>query len=190
MAVLTNLGILVFFKYADFILTDVDFLLARAHIQQIPIPLITLPLGISFFTFHSLSYVIDIYRKQAKAQRNPVNLALYISLFPQLVAGPIIRYHDVCDQITERKVNLDKFAEGVRRFVIGLGKKMLIANTLAVVADKIFGINLHELTPSVAWLGTLCYTLQIYFDFSGYSDMAIGLVQRLSLYTARRQQGR
>ncbi len=175
MAVLTNLGILVFFKYADFILTDVDFLLARAHIQQIPIPLITLPLGISFFTFHSLSYVIDIYRKQAKAQRNPVNLALYISLFPQLVAGPIIRYHDVCDQITERKVNLDKFAEGVRRFVIGLGKKMLIANTLAVVADKIFGINLHELTPSVAWLGTLCYTLQIYFDFSGYSDMAIGL---------------
>jgi alginate O-acetyltransferase complex protein AlgI len=92
-----------------------------------------------------------------------------------LVAGPIIRYHDVCDQITERKVNLDKFAEGVRRFVIGLGKKMLIANTLAVVADKIFGINLHELTPAVAWLGTLCYTLQIYFDFSGYSDMAIGL---------------
>lgn len=175
LAVLVNLGILVFFKYADFILTEVDYVLAHAHLSQIPIPLINLPLGISFFTFHSLSYVIDIYRKQAKAQRNPINLALYISLFPQLVAGPIIRYHDVCDQITERKVNLDKFAEGVRRFVIGLGKKMLIANTLAVVADKIFGINLHELTPAVAWLGTLCYTLQIYFDFSGYSDMAIGL---------------
>ena len=175
MAIIVNLGILVFFKYADFILTDIDYLLAHAHLTQIPIPLITLPLGISFFTFHSLSYVIDIYRKQAKAQRNPVNLALYISLFPQLVAGPIIRYHDVSDQITDRKVNLDKFAEGTRRFVIGLGKKMLIANTLALVADKIFGINLHELTPSVAWLGVLCYTLQIYFDFSGYSDMAIGL---------------
>lgn len=175
MAVFVNLGILVFFKYADFILTEVDLVLAKLHIQQIPIPLITLPLGISFFTFHSLSYVIDIYRKQAKAQGNPINLALYISLFPQLVAGPIIRYHDVSDQITERKVNVEKFAEGTRRFVIGLGKKMLIANTMAAVADKVFGMNLHELTPSVAWLGTICYTLQIYFDFSGYSDMAIGL---------------
>jgi alginate O-acetyltransferase complex protein AlgI len=175
MAVFVNLGILVFFKYFDFILTEVDIVLAKLHLQQIPIAPISLPLGISFFTFHSLSYVIDIYRKQAKAQRNPINLALYISLFPQLVAGPIIRYHDVCGQITERKVTLDKFAEGTRRFVIGLGKKMLIANTVGAVADKVFGMNLHELTPGVAWLGTICYTLQIYFDFSGYSDMAIGL---------------
>jgi alginate O-acetyltransferase complex protein AlgI len=174
-AVITNLGILAFFKYSGFFETNVNQLLQWTHIGALSFKAPSLPLGISFFTFHSLSYVIDVYRRQAVAQRNPVNLALYISLFPQLVAGPIIRYHDVSDQLTERTVTVDKFAEGVRRFISGLGKKMLIANTLAGPADQIFGLPPNELTAGLAWLGTVCYTLQIYFDFSGYSDMAIGL---------------
>jgi len=174
-AVLGNLGILAFFKYAGFIETNLNCLLTSANWTTIQIQNIPLPLGISFFTFHSLSYVIDVYRKQAKAQRNPINLALYISLFPQLIAGPIIRYHDVCDQLTERSVTLNKFAEGVRRFVSGLGKKVLIANVLAGPADQIFGLPAGQLTVGLSWLGIICYTLQIYFDFSGYSDMAIGL---------------
>lgn len=175
LAVISNLGLLCFFKYIGFIETNLNYLFAFLHLHPLRIHNVALPLGISFFTFHSLSYVIDVYRKQAVAQRNPINLALYISLFPQLVAGPIIRYHDVCDQLTERTVNLDKFAEGVRRFVSGLGKKMLIANVVAVPADKIFGLPPTELTTGLAWLGAVCYMLQIYFDFSGYSDMAIGL---------------
>ncbi len=175
LAVLFNLSLLATFKYAAFLTSNLNALLPALHVHPLRVPAIALPLGISFFTFHSLSYVIDVYRKQAKAQRNPINLALYISLFPQLVAGPIIRYHDVCDQLTKRSITLDKFAEGVRRFSFGLGKKMLIANTLAVPCDKIFALPSNELTTSIAWLGVLCYTLQIYFDFSGYSDMAIGL---------------
>lgn len=175
LTVIVNLGLLAFFKYSGWIVANLNNALTAAGQQTINLPPVDLPLGISFFTFHALSYVIDIYRKQAKAQRNPVNLALYISLFPQLVAGPIIRYHDVCDQLTERIVSVDKFAEGVRRFVTGLGKKMLIANTVAVPVDKIFGLSNSQLTPELAWLGAVCYMLQIYFDFSGYSDMAIGL---------------
>jgi alginate O-acetyltransferase complex protein AlgI len=175
LAVCVNLGLLSYFKYAGFFQANLNHLLGLAHLAALTGKTPPLPLGISFFTFHSLSYVIDVYRRQAKAQRNPVNLALYISLFPQLVAGPIIRYHDVCDQLTERSVNINKFAEGVRRFVTGLGKKMLIANVLAGPADQIFGLPGAELSTSVAWLGIICYTLQIYFDFSGYSDMAIGL---------------
>jgi alginate O-acetyltransferase complex protein AlgI len=175
LAVVANLGLLAFFKYIGFIESNLNSLFAILHVHAIHVHHVTLPLGISFFTFHSLSYVIDVYRKQAIAQRNPINLALYISLFPQLVAGPIIRYHDVCDQLTDRAVNLDKFAEGVRRFVCGLGKKMLIANVVAGPVDQIFGLPSQELTAGLAWLGAVCYTLQIYFDFSGYSDMAIGL---------------
>jgi alginate O-acetyltransferase complex protein AlgI len=175
LAVLFNLSLLATFKYAAFLTSDLNSVLRVLHVHLLRLPQIALPLGISFFTFHSLSYVIDVYRRQAKAQRNPINLALYISLFPQLVAGPIIRYHDVSDQLTKRSITLDKFAEGVRRFCFGLGKKMLIANTLALPCDKIFALPTNELTTSIAWLGVLCYTLQIYFDFSGYSDMAIGL---------------
>jgi alginate O-acetyltransferase complex protein AlgI len=174
-AVIVNLGLLAFFKYAGFVETNVNHLLELGHFPLLTGKAPPLPLGISFFTFHSLSYVIDVYRGQAQAQRNPINLALYISLFPQLIAGPIIRYHDVCDQLTERTITVNKFAEGVRRFVTGLGKKMLIANVVAVPADQIFGLPGSELSTSLAWLGCVCYTLQIYFDFSGYSDMAIGL---------------
>jgi alginate O-acetyltransferase complex protein AlgI len=136
---------------------------------------IHLPIGISFFTFIALSYVIDVYRREVTVQKNPFSVGLYISFFPYLLAGPIIRYHDVADQILRRTVTSAKMASGIRRFIVGLGKKVLVANTLAAVADKIFSLNADQFTPGLAWLGILCYTLQIYFDFSGYSDMAIGL---------------
>jgi alginate O-acetyltransferase complex protein AlgI len=134
-----------------------------------------MPIGISFFTFQAMSYVIDVYRGQASVQRSPLRLALYISLFPQLIAGPIVRYADVAQQLLERAVSLERFAEGVERFVVGLAKKLVVANSLAVVADSVFEIPDGGLSCSVAWLGAVCYVFQIYFDFSGYSDMAIGL---------------
>jgi alginate O-acetyltransferase complex protein AlgI len=122
-----------------------------------------------------MSYVVDVYRRDAAAQSNPVNIGLYIALFPQLIAGPIVRYHDIAAQLVQRHVRLDDLSYGIERFVVGLGKKVLIANQVAVVADKVFGLPTGSLPPGIAWLGVLCYTLQIYFDFSGYSDMAIGL---------------
>ncbi|MGC3966254.1 MAG: MBOAT family O-acyltransferase [Pirellulales bacterium] len=122
-----------------------------------------------------MSYVIDVYRGEVPAQRNPINTALYVAFFPQLIAGPIVRYRDAALQINERQESIDQFAEGVRRFVIGLGKKVLLANSVAVVADAVFLIPDDSLSCGVAWLGAVCYTLQIYFDFAGYSDMAIGL---------------
>jgi alginate O-acetyltransferase complex protein AlgI len=144
---------------------------------------IRLPIGISFFTFQALSYVIDVQRREAPAQRNPLDIALYVALFPQLVAGPIVRYRDVAVQLVQRVVTRASFAYGIRRFVIGLGKKMLIANVCAEAADGVFGgagtdlagVPGAELYPALAWLALVAYTLQIYFDFSGYSDMAIGL---------------
>ncbi|GIK85347.1 MAG: alginate regulatory protein [Betaproteobacteria bacterium] len=174
-AVAGNLGLLAVFKYADFLTANVNAALAAAGAQPLPLPGIALPIGISFFTFQALSYVIDVYRREVAVQRNPLDLGLYIALFPQLIAGPIVRYHDVAAQIAERSVTRAGFAYGVQRFVIGLGKKVLIANTLAVQADLVFSIPPDQLTASVAWFGLVCYTLQIYFDFSGYSDMAIGL---------------
>jgi len=174
-AVVINIGLLVFFKYANFIVDNLNVLLGGMNLSPILIPAIALPIGISFFTFHALSYVIDVYRRAAPAQRSLFNIGLYISLFPQLIAGPIIRYHDIAHQLVERTVTRTGFAYGVERFVVGLGKKVLIANSLAVPADLIFSIPGDQLTTPVAWLGVLCYALQIYFDFSGYSDMAIGL---------------
>lgn len=175
LTIAADLCVLAWFKYAGFLEQNVNFLFKAIQAPQLVFGDVHLPLGISFFVFHSLSYVVDVFRGVAKAQRNPFNMALYISLFPQLVAGPIVRYHDICDQLTERTHSIDKAAEGVRRFVTGLAKKMLIANALAVPADQIFGLPGNELSTSVAWLGAICYTFQIYFDFSGYSDMAIGL---------------
>src|SRR6185295_17919787 len=139
------------------------------------VPRVLLPIGISFFTFHAISYVVDVYRGDATAQKSPVHAALYLLLFPQLIAGPIIRYRDIADQLARRLVTVDDFAYGVRRFVIGLAKKVLIANVVAGPADQMFGLAPAELDPARAWLGVACYTLQIYFAFSGYSDMAIGL---------------
>jgi len=144
-------------------------------LRTLRLPDIALPIGISFFTFHALSYVIDVYRRVVPAQRSLFNIGLYISLFSQLIAGPIIRYHDVANQLEQRSVSRGDFAYGVERFVVGLGKKVLIANSLAGPGDLVFSIPGDQLTLPVAWLGLACYTLQIYFDFSGYSDMAIGL---------------
>jgi alginate O-acetyltransferase complex protein AlgI len=174
-AVIVNIGLLATFKYSDFFADNLNAVLVRLHVQPLTVPRIALPIGISFFTFHALSYVIDVYRRTVPVQRNPFNIGLYISLFSQLIAGPIIRYHDVARQLDERRVTRADFAYGVERFIVGLGKKVLIANSLAGPADLIFPIPGDQLTLPVAWLGLACYTLQIYFDFSGYSDMAIGL---------------
>lgn len=175
LTIFADLSLLAYFKYAGFLASNLNNLLMGIQAPALEIGKVHLPLGISFFVFHSLSYVVDVYRKVARAQRNPFNMALYISLFPQLIAGPIVRYHDICEQLTERTVNIEKFSEGIRRFATGLAKKMLIANALAVPADRIFSLANNELTAPVAWLGAICYTFQIYFDFSGYSDMAVGL---------------
>ena len=174
-AVAINLIVLGIFKYANFFGDNVNALVEAFHGSPLTLPRILLPIGISFFTFHAISYVVDVYRGDATAQKSPVHAALYLLLFPQLIAGPIIRYRMIADQLARRTVTLEDFAEGVRRFVIGLGKKVLIANIVAGPADRIFSTPTVQLDASHAWLGIVCYTLQIYFDFSGYSDMAIGL---------------
>jgi len=174
-AVIVNIGLLAFFKYADFAVGTFNSLLDLAGIAPLKAPHLLLPIGISFFTFHALSYVIDIYRRKWKAAADPKDVALYIFFFPQMIAGPILRWSAIGPQLAERVVNFDKFAEGVRRFIGGLAKKVLIANTVAVPADQIFALPANELSSLLAWFGLLCYTLQIYFDFSGYSDMAIGM---------------
>ncbi len=170
-----NLLLLGGFKYANFLVENLNMLLAAIEIPLIDLDPVHLPIGISFFTFQAMSYVIDVYRRDAEVQHNPINSALYIALFPQLIAGPIVRYHDVAKQLVSRTVTLEFFASGVGLFIVGLGKKMLIANPMGEIADKVFAIPAGELTADIAWLGVSCYTLQIYFDFSGYSDMAIGL---------------
>jgi alginate O-acetyltransferase complex protein AlgI len=174
-AVAVNLAVLGVFKYANFFADNVNTLFLALRVTPVAVPRVLLPIGISFFTFHAISYVVDVYRRDASAQKSPVHAALYLLLFPQLIAGPIIRYRDIADQLARRAVALDDLADGVRRFVIGLGKKVLVANVVAVPADQMFGLPAGELNAAHAWLGLVCYTLQIYFDFSGYSDMAIGL---------------
>ncbi len=174
-AIAANLVLLISFKYANFIAENVNLALGSVGLIGIDVPPIHLPIGISFFTFQAISYVIDIYRGRSACQRNPVDLALYISLFPQLIAGPIVRYHDIADQLRERHVTSQDFSMGVRRFIAGFAKKMIIANPLGEVADQVFALPAAEISPGIAWLGIVCYTLQIFFDFSGYSDMAIGL---------------
>jgi alginate O-acetyltransferase complex protein AlgI len=175
LGVASDLALLFVFKYANWAADSLNQLLALAQLAPFHLSPILLPLGISFFTFHKISYKVDVYRDEAAVRRNPLDLALYILFFPQLIAGPIVRYHEIADQLVKRTVTRPGFAEGVRRFVIGFGKKMIIANTAAACADPIFVIPASQLTPDVAWLGILCYTIQIYFDFSGYSDMAVGL---------------
>lgn len=176
LAIAFNITLLVIFKYTNFIVDNLNLYVADPlGLSRIEIGKIHLPIGVSFFTFHCISYLMDIYRKQTPPNTSLPQLALYISLFPQLVAGPIIRYKDIASQLGKRIMNVERFAYGVNRFVAGLGKKVLVANVLALPADKIFSIPADQLTTPVAWLGVVCYTLQIYFDFSGYSDMAIGL---------------
>ena len=174
-AIAVNLTVLGVFKYANFFADNINALLRMAGGQPIAVPRVLLPIGISFFTFHAISYVVDVHRRDATAQKSPVHAALYLLLFPQLIAGPIIRYRDIADQLARRLVTVDDFGYGVRRFIIGLAKKVLVANVVAGPADRIFAMPVAELSAGHAWLGLTCYTLQIYFDFSGYSDMAIGL---------------
>ena len=176
-AIAVNLLTLAVFKYANFAVENLNALALEAGRAPIAWSNIPLPLGISFFTFHAISYVVDVYKRNAKAERNLFDFALYILLFPQLIAGPIIRWRDFTDQIAGRDWRMADVAYGLRRFLLGLGKKVLIANTLGRVADAIFVLGEGQLTTPLAWLGLVCYTLQIYFDFSGYSDMALGLMR-------------
>lgn len=175
LGVAINLALLVAFKYANFITDNWNALTGYFNIGSVDLAPVHLPLGISFFTFQAISYIIDVYRKQADVQKSILDFALYISLFPQLIAGPIVRYKDIAEQILERKTSVALFAEGSRRFIYGLAKKVLIANSLGEVADITFAMAGNDLTAPLAWIGIIAYSLQIYFDFSGYSDMAIGL---------------
>ena len=169
-----NLAILGWFKYSAFVVEQTNVVFHTAF----EVPKVKLPIGISFFIFQAMSYVIDVYREKGKVQKNPLWVGLYISLFPQLIAGPIVRYETIAEQIRYRKENLDDFAAGITRFCIGLGKKVLVANNVAVVADHAFSLLINgafEASIAMAWFGAISYTLQIFFDFSAYSDMAIGL---------------
>lgn len=175
LGIIVNIGLLTSFKYANFITDNINTLLSILNITPVELSPVHLPLGISFFTFQAISYIVDIYRREVKAQNNIYDLALYISLFPQLIAGPIVRYHDIASQITDRTHSVELFSSGVQRFIIGLSKKMIIANPMGEITDNIFALSGGDLTMPLAWIGIITYTLQIYFDFSGYSDMAIGL---------------
>ncbi|MCE5172758.1 MBOAT family protein [Paenibacillus profundus] len=170
-SVVVNLGLLSYFKYADFLILNVNELLGT----HIPLTELPLPIGISFYTFQSMSYIIDVYRGTAKAQRNWIDFGTFVALFPQLVAGPIVQYNTLAEQLRKRSVNIEKFAEGVRRFIIGLAKKVLLANNIGLLWHTISSSNLDSMPALTAWLGIIAFAFQIYFDFSGYSDMAIGL---------------
>ena len=170
--IVINLGLLYVFKYLVFTVS----LLNNIPGINYSIRNIALPIGISFFTFQAMSYVIDVYRRDAAAERNILNVALYISFFPQLVAGPIVRYNTIAEQIHSRTCNIEKFGEGAKRFVCGFSKKIILANNFAIVADKaLLQGDFYTQPILLSWVGAICFTLQIYYDFSGYSDMAIGL---------------
>lgn len=170
-AVIVNLSLLGTFKYADMMLDCVSKLSG----WKVDGFQFALPIGISFYTFQAMSYVVDVYRDKVKAQKNYFHLLLYISFFPQLIAGPIVKYTDIEQQIGSRKMDIEEIAKGLRRFIIGLSKKVLISNVVALVADHIFAYDAGQLNICSAWIGSIAYMLQIYYDFSGYSDMAIGL---------------
>ncbi|MCW3103491.1 MAG: hypothetical protein JWO09_1931 [Bacteroidetes bacterium] len=180
-SVIVNVCLLLFFKYANFFADNVNVLLQAMDVNAIDFMRIALPIGISFFTFHQLSFIIDVYRGVKPPMKNIVDYALYILLFPQLIAGPIIRYNEISDQIEGRnkRFNVDEVLEGFLRFAVGLAKKVLIANVLGREADRIFALPAAELDFVLSWMGAITYTFQIYFDFSGYSDMAIGLAKMM-----------
>ena len=174
-----NLLFLIFFKYFNMLVQTANHFFAVESVLPEGLKNIALPIGISFYTFQIMSYIIDVYRKNVPVQKNILKLALYISLFPQLIAGPIVRYTDVVEQIDSRKTDAGKICEGISRFIVGLSKKVLISNTVAQTADLMFHTDSAALGFWGAWLGIICYTIQIYFDFSGYSDMAVGLGRML-----------
>lgn len=170
-----NLTLLIFFKYSNFLIANINVVFEIFSLPLITNHPIHLPIGISFFTFQAMSYLVDVYRKTATAQKSFVNCALYISLFPQMIAGPIVRYSHIAEQLRHRVTSIDMFSSGVQRFIFGLAKKMLLANPLGEIADTMFQLGPNELGFIAAWIGIIAYSLQIYYDFSGYSDMAIGL---------------
>lgn len=171
LSVIINLALLVYYKYTGFLVESIDSVFSL----NIYVPVIHLPIGISFFTFQAMSYVIDVYRGDVPAQKKLGNVLLYISFFPQLIAGPIVKYHDIEKQIDNRSITFEKYSSGVERFLIGLFKKVLIANNVGAVWNLISTSDFSNISVATAWLGAVAYSLQIYFDFSGYSDMAIGL---------------
>ncbi len=172
LGIILNLALLFYYKYYDFFIANTNALFN----MNLEFKRIVLPIGVSFFTFQGMSYIIDIYRNDGKVNRNIFSVALYISLFPQLVAGPIIKYKTIDEQIRNRKESIEYFSYGINRFVIGLGKKIIISDMLGAISDNIFLLaSSSGIDMITAWIGAICYTLQIYFDFSGYSDMAIGL---------------
>lgn len=171
LALIMNLGLLGVFKYLVWLINNVN----NWFSLSLPVPEIALPIGISFFTFQAMSYVIDVYRGDGKVQRNLINVTLYISFFPQLIAGPIVRYQTIADEIENRRENIHDFTAGAHRFLIGLCKKTLLANTLGLMVDSFFGLERASLSVGGAWIAAISYLMQVYYDFSGYSDMAIGL---------------
>ena len=170
-SIVVNLGFLGFFKYSDFIIENLN------NLFNLGIPLlgITLPIGISFYTFQTMSYTIDVYRGDTKVQNNIISFGTYVTLFPQLIAGPIVRYQTVAEEIDNRIESYELFGEGLKRFIIGLGKKVLLANGIGIIWDNISGLDITNIPTMTAWIGIVAFSFQIYFDFSGYSDMAIGL---------------
>ena len=170
-SIIINLGLLATFKYSDFIIQNVNFLLGTTFTE----PNILLPVGISFYTFQTLSYTIDVYKNEVKAEKNLVDFLMYVSLFPQLVAGPIVRYAEVAKETRDRAFSWDAIHQGVNRFCLGLFKKVVLANSLGILVEKYLQVQFNDLSTPEAWFGIVLYSLQLYFDFSGYSDMAIGL---------------
>ena len=169
-SITANLSLLGFFKYSDFLISNANNILGL----DIPLFNIILPIGISFYTFQTMSYTIDLYRGETDVQKNIINFGTYVTLFPQLIAGPIVKYKDVSDEIDSRVETYDIFSEGIKRFIIGLGKKVLLANNIGLIWSNISG-GIYDMSLATAWLGIIAFGFQIYFDFSGYSDMAIGL---------------
>ena len=170
-SILMNLGLLGVFKYGGFVIDNVNNIFATAFDN----PNLPLPIGISFFTFQSMSYTIDMYLGKIKVQKNPITFAAFVNLFPQLVAGPIVRYDDIARELDDRKIDLDCIYSGIIRFITGMGKKVLLANSVGILWDTVIASDLGNASLLTVWLGIIAYTLQIYFDFSGYSDMAIGI---------------
>ncbi|AYE32981.1 MBOAT family O-acyltransferase [Clostridium septicum] len=170
-SIIFNLGLLIFFKYINFFIDNINFIF-NIYIKNITL---TLPLGISFYTFQTLSYTIDVYNKKIHAEKNIVDFGAFVALFPQLIAGPIVKYIDINNQIKNRKTSLEEIESGIQYFIIGLGKKVLIANNIGLLWDELNSLGFSNISTPLAWLGVLSFSLQIYFDFSGYSQMAIGI---------------
>lgn len=178
LTIIIDISILCVFKYTDFLIDTLNFIFS-VNIRNLNIPL---PIGISFFMFQIISYIVDVYRKEVKAQKNLLFLGAYVSAFPQLIAGPIVRYQTIAKELTDRSVSINDFAIGIRRFIIGLFKKIVLSNNVGYICNSILRTNASNFGFTGAWLGVICYTLQIYFDFSGYSDMAIGLGRMMGFH--------